>query len=175
MNKIGNIFITIGMILIFTSLYVIIDNYSKEVNASLESRTVLSMMEEISNIETEEKVSNIVNVNGYDYIGTIIIPTLDLKLPIMSQFDYNRLNIAPCVYYGSLVANDLIICGHSYKAHFKYLSNLSQKDRVIFTDNLGNNYVYEVEVIEILSPTARPEGVFQPLFPVTLMLCNFFV
>ena len=39
----------------------------------------------------------------------------------------------------------MIICGHSYKKHFKYLSKLKQGDYVIFTDVLNNQYIYEVE------------------------------
>lgn len=172
MNKIGSIFITIGTLLIMSSLYIIINNYYKELNASKETKTVLNIMEEISNKEiAEEKKSEIINVQGYDYIGTIIIPALNLKLPVMSHFDYNRLNIAPCVYYGSLKTNDLIICGHSYKAHFKYLSNLNQKDKIIINDNLGNSYIYEVEVIEILSPTDIEEMINNE-FDLTLYTCT---
>ena len=34
-------------------------------------------------------------IDGYDYIGTLAIPALELELPVMAQWDYDRLTIAP--------------------------------------------------------------------------------
>ena len=89
----------------------------------------------------------------------------------MSNFDYERLNIAPCVYYGSLSTNDLIICGHSYKSHFKYLYNLNKNDRIVLTDAKGENHIYKVEVIEVLSPTDIEEMINNE-FDLTLYTCT---
>ena len=106
-------------------------------------------MENISNVNEMQTI----NIDGYDYIGTISIPSLNLNLPVLDTWDYDRLNIGPCLYYGSIYTNNLIICGHSYKKHFKYLGNLKQNDLVIFTDVFDNSYVYEVIEVEILSYT----------------------
>ena len=56
---------------------------------------------------------NVINVRGNDYIGIIEIPALNLELPIMSEFTYDKLKIAPCRYFGSIRTNDLVICGIS--------------------------------------------------------------
>jgi len=172
MNKIGTLLITIGITLILSSLYIIINNHYKDINALKESQNVLTLMEEVSNKkDNENNKSELININGYDYIGTIIIPTLNLELPVMSNFDYERLNIAPCVYYGSLSTNDLIICGHSYKSHFKYLDNLNKNDRIVLTDAKGENHIYKVEVIEVLSPTDIEEMINNE-FDLTLYTCT---
>ena len=37
-----------------------------------------------------------VTIDGYDYIGYVEAPVLGLKLPVMAEWDYDRLKIAPC-------------------------------------------------------------------------------
>lgn len=38
----------------------------------------------------------VVMLDGYEYVGYVEIPALELKLPVMSDWDYNRLTLAPC-------------------------------------------------------------------------------
>ena len=181
MNKIGKILIIIGIILITTSLVLITYNNYEEINAGKKSELVLDLIKNNINIENEtsnqENINNepkemqTTNINGYEYIGTIYIPALDLELPVMSEYDYERLTIAPCRYYGSIHTNDLIICAHSYKTHFKYIDKLKQKDLIIITDIFGNNYIYEVLEIEILKPNQVSEMINNE-FDLTLYTCT---
>lgn len=99
----------------------------------------------------------VVNIDGKDYIGVLTIPSLDLELPIISQWSYPKLKIAPCRYLGSAYTNDLIIAAHNYSSHFGNLKNLCEGDTVIFTDVDGNVFTYEVAVRETLMPTAIEE------------------
>ena len=39
-------------------------------------------------------------IQGYDYIAVLYIPVLELELPVMDQWDYTRLTVAPCRYTG---------------------------------------------------------------------------
>lgn len=179
MNKISKIFISIGVILISLSVVLIINKTYKENKAGKNSEEVLSIIndeqkEEVENnniVQTNNKEMKTITINNYDYIGTINIPALNLELPIMSDCDYTRLDIAPCRYYGNIYTDDLIICGHSYKTHFKYLDRLKQKDIIIFTDIDGNDYIYEVLEIEILSPTSVSEMIDND-FDLTLYTCT---
>ena len=57
-------------------------------------------------------------IQGYDYIAVLYIPVLELELPVMDQWDYTRLTVAPCRYTGSIYSNDLVIAGHAYEPHF---------------------------------------------------------
>lgn len=178
MNKLGKILIIIGIIFITLSLSLFIYNNHEENNAGKKSEIALDKIKnnitevDNNNQEIDEtKEMKIANINGNDYIGTISIPTLNLELPIMSEYDYELLKIAPCRYYGSIYTNDLIICGHSYKTHFKYLSKLKQKDLIIITDINGNNYIYEVLEIETLKPTQVSEMINND-FDLTLYTCT---
>lgn len=177
MNKVGKKLIILGFFLITISASLVVYNNYKEIMAGKKSKEVLTVIKTNFNntnqitIDEEIKEMQMVNINGYDYIGTITIPNLNLELPIMSDYDYDRLNIAPCRYYGSIYTDDLIICGHSYKTHFKYLSNLKQKDIIIFTDINGDNYFYEVLEIEVLNPKEVSEMIDND-FDLTLYTCT---
>ena len=74
------------------------------------------------------------------------------------------------LFYGNLNKN-LVICGHSYKAHFGDLYKLKQKDKVIFIDVNNNKYVYEVELIETLKST-DVRDMIESDFDLTLYTCT---
>ena len=97
------------------------------------------------------------SVDGVDYIGVVRIPALGLELPVISQWSYDDLRIAPCRYSGSAYLGNLVICGHNYSAHFGKLKSLQQGDTVSFTDMDGNEFSYTVEELEVLRPTAVEE------------------
>lgn len=94
----------------------------------------------------------VVDVNGYGYIGYIEFPTLDVKLPIMADWDYDRLKIAPCRQFGSSRTDDLVIAGHNYSKHFGKLWKLSVGNTVVFTDTDGIVNVYAVAKMSRLKP-----------------------
>lgn len=91
-------------------------------------------------------------VDGRMYIGVLEIPSLELELPILSQWDDADSNIAPCRYSGSAYQKDMVIAGHNYVNHFWSLQSLSIGDEVIFTDVDGNVFRYAMVDIEILKP-----------------------
>lgn len=99
----------------------------------------------------------IVELDGNEYIGTLDIPSLELSLPVMSDWSYPKLKLAPCRYTGSAYLDDLIIAAHNYPAHFGSLGNLEEGDAVIFTDADGNQFSYTVSEIKQLPPTALEE------------------
>lgn len=181
-SKIGISLIVIGVILTLVSLLINIHNGYEEYIAGKKSSDVINIIKNNINndldIDDNKQLVNneytdmkTVNIGGYDYIGSIVIPTLNLELPIMDQYDYERLKIAPCLYYGSIYTNDLIICAHSYKTHFGYIGNLEQGDNIIISDIDGNNYIYEVLEIEILSADDVSEMIDNE-FDLTLYTCT---
>ena len=93
----------------------------------------------------------------YMYIGYLSIPALGLELPVMSEWDYNRLNIAPCRYSGSTKTDDLVIAAHNFAQHFGGLSGLTGGEQVIFVDMDNVVSTYTVVAVEILAPTAVEE------------------
>lgn len=181
MNKIGKIFIVIGILLVIISIFLFVRNSYEEYEAGKKSLEVVGNIRDIinnQNIIDDNIVGNAsksemltTTINDYDYIGVISIPSLNLELPVMSSYDENRLRIAPVRYYGSIYTNDLIVCAHSYKTHFGYLGKLQQEDKVIFTDISGNVYVYEVLEIEILD-SSDITNMIDNNFDLTLYTCT---
>lgn len=91
-------------------------------------------------------------IDGQAYIGVLKIPALELELPVLRDISYPKLKIAPCRYLGSAYTDDLIIAAHNYPSHFGNLKQLLTGDQLLFTDTDGNQFVYEVEELELLGP-----------------------
>ena len=98
-----------------------------------------------------------VSFDGNDYIGRVDVPSLGLSLPVISEWSYPRLKIAPCRYTGSAYLDNLIIAAHNYSSHFGNLNRLNNGDTVTFTDVDGNQFTYAVSLIEDLPGTAIEE------------------
>lgn len=96
-------------------------------------------------------------IDGQDYIGTLEIDCLGLSLPVISQWSYPGLRIAPCRYAGSAYQNNMVIAAHNYASHFGRLKTLVPGDAVAFTDADGNVFRYQVAEIEILPPYSTQE------------------
>ena len=110
-------------------------------------------------------------VGGYDYIGYLEIPALQLELPVMGDWDYDRLKIAPCRQFGSAGTRDLVIAGHNYEQFFARLGSLRTGDTVRFTDVEGRRITYTVHRVESLSPEAV-EAVQYSGYDLVLYTCN---
>ena len=93
-------------------------------------------------------------IDGRNYIGVLDIPALGLSFPIISEWSYDALQIAPCRYSGSAYLDNLVIAGHNYRSHFASLPQLQPGDSVTFTDMDGNVFSYAVSSLETLSPYA---------------------
>ena len=179
MNK-GKLFIIVGVFLILISLTMTFYNKYEDLNAGKQAKAALDVFKNevvvqnhiVESLTTEEvKEMKTVNINGDDFIGTITIPSINLELPVMSEYSYSKLKKAPCRYYGNLFTNDLIICAHAYETFFANLIKLKQNDLIFFTDVDGNNYAYEVLEIEILRPTDVDKMVNNE-FDLTLYTCT---
>lgn len=106
--------------------------------------------------DSEEMLSPelpVVMLDGYDYIGVISIPAIDIKLPVMSEWSYPKLKISPCREFGSSRTDDLVIAAHNYESHFGKLGSVSVGDNVIFTDMDGVENHYIVQKTDVLQPT----------------------
>lgn len=111
-------------------------------------------------------------INGYDYIGTLEVPCFSLELPVMAQWDYDRLQISPCLYSGSYFTGDLVICGHNYPTHFSYLKSIALNEDIYLTTVDGYRYHYRVDNIETLEPTEISQMVEPTDWELTLFTCH---
>lgn len=98
----------------------------------------------------EDLLMTEVVIKGHAYIGYLSIPDLNLDLPVMSQWNNQKLQISPCRYSGTLRGRDLVLMAHSYASHFGYLSTLSEGAQVRFTDMDGTVWDYEIAAMDIL-------------------------
>ena len=112
-----------------------------------------------------------IKVDGYDCIGILSVPVLELELPALTDWSYTKLKKAPCHYYGSYYETDFVIAAHNYAAHFGRLSELQAGDLVIFTDVHGVAHYYEVVLLETLPPTAT-EAMITSGFDLSLYTCT---
>ena len=110
-------------------------------------------------------------VDGNEYIGVLEVPSLGLSLPVMSEWSYPGLRIAPCRYSGSAYSGGFTIAAHNYSTHFGPVRNLSAGAEVVFTDVEGNRFVYRVQSVEILEPTDIEE-MLSDEWDLTLFTCT---
>lgn len=118
--------------------------------------------------EMEMPVSEL---NGQLYIGILTLPTIDVDLPVISSWDYNKLKMAPCRYTGSVYMNTLVVAAHNYRSHFGRLGELDIGAPVIFTDADGNTFHYQVVELEVLAPTAVTD-ILSDDYDLTLFTCT---
>lgn len=174
MNKKSSILVAIGIILISIALSLTMYNNYVNKKAEKKSQDAYQKIEEELNkttTETNPKNMKVVTIDGHDYIGTIEIPVLNLKLPIMADWDNEKMKKSPCRYYGSIYTNNLVLCSHSYDNLFGNIEKLQPKDKIIIKDMNGNKYIYEVKLIEILSPK-EVKNMIESDFDLTLYTCT---
>ena len=112
-----------------------------------------------------------VKVDGYDCIGILSVPVLNLELPVLTDWSYAKLKRAPCHYYGTYYETDFVIAAHNYESHFGRLPELLAGDIVIFTDVNGVVYYYEVVLLETLPKDATKEMITSG-FDLSLYTCT---
>ena len=172
-ERTGIVIIAAGAVLILSSLFLLLHNRYEDARAGRQAEDALASVEtaivmqptkttaeivpdETETVPTEPPLDPempTVVVNGYAYVGYLEFPTLGLKLPVMSKWDYTRLQIAPCRQFGSSRTDDLVIAAHNYQNHFGRLKELAVGDAVTFTDMEGIVNTYRVARVETLNPT----------------------
>ena len=174
-KKSGVILISLGAVLILAALLLFLYNRSEDRRAGQEAESLLedarSAMAANADPEPQEEPAEEIT---YDYAGVIAIPDLSLELPVIDQWSYARLKVAPCRQSGAAADGDLVIAAHNYKSHFGYLDRLEPGASVIFTDMEGTVYRYAVEEIRQLEPEDVEDvsSVFSSEYPLVLYTCT---
>ena len=154
-----------GAVLILCALLLLMHNRREDAYAGQEAESLLAELEAAIPVQSPETPVTeapknhdpelpVVMLDGYGYVGYLELLTLELKLPVMAEWDYKRLKISPCRQSGSSRTDDLVIAAHNYDNHFGRLKELSKGDTVIFTDMEGIVNTYFVEKLETLGPDA---------------------
>ena len=128
-----------GLIMIAAAVFLMICNVREERKAGETAENMVIQMESLEaelperlTSESEELVPEYkknpememptVEINGQECIGTLEIPSLGLKFPVISE----------------------------YRTHFSGIKHLKLGDEVRFSDTVGNMFLYEVSEIETI-------------------------
>ena len=174
-KKSGVILISLGAVLILAALLLFLYNRSEDRRAGQEAESLLEDVRSSMAADTDpEPQEELAEELTYDYAGVIAIPNLSLELPVIDQWSYARLKVAPCRQSGAAADGDLVIAAHNYKSHFGYLDRLEPGASVIFTDMEGTVYRYAVEEIRQLEPEDAEDvsSVFSSEYPLVLYTCT---
>lgn len=167
----GVVFVSLGVVLILLALSLFIYNSMENRNAEQEAESLLNDIQSVIGDETLPTTTDVpievtepeetldpemptLLIDGYEYIGYVAIPDLELELPVMAEWDYSRLKVAPCRHFGSSRTDDLVIAAHNYKSHFGYLYRLEIGAEIRFTDMDGIESIYTLTELETLPPNA---------------------
>lgn len=181
-RKKGTLLMILGLLLIAAALFLTGYNIWDGKRAGKSTDRILKEMSDTVNgnpVEEEEPdyVKNpgmempMVQIDGRRYIGILSIPAVQMELPVMSEWSYPGLRIAPCRYSGSVYSGHMVIAAHNYNTHFGLLKKVSIGDEVRFTDAEGHVFSYQVAGMETLMPTAV-EDMDVESWPLTLFTCT---
>lgn len=175
----GTVWINAGLLLIAAALFLSAYNEWESHEARDSARQVIAQLCDALPTEAGEPTTlpdvrremPVKTINGRDYIGVLSIPSLELELPVISQWDYPALKVAPCRYSGSLYQDNLIICAHNYASHFGKLKELQPGDIVLFTDMDEHVVTFKMVERETLNPMDA-EGMEAGDWDLTLFTCT---
>ncbi len=113
-----------------------------------------------------------VEIDGFWYVGYLDLPALEAKVPVLTDYEDDKLKLSACCYFGSVETEDLVIAGHNYMTGFCRLGDLKSGDEVSFTNMDGETYYYEVAETELLNPQ-QVEEMVESDYELTLFSCNY--
>lgn len=183
-HKKGTGMICTGLLMLSAALLLILYNQSLNENARESTEKTVAAIEASApqrkpvQPQIQETTPQIIRempempINGQNYIGILEIPSLDLRLGIISQWNEQRLQVSPCRYTGSIYTDDLVIAAHNYPAHFGKLKELQSGEAVLFTDAEGVANAYTVAAMEILMPE-DVEEMTDGTWALTLFTCTY--
>ena len=176
----GTVLILLGLLCFAGAAFLTAYNYWDAARAEKASREIMLQMEklvgeteDLSDPEKEDLPASLsessmalpdssaevsyrempaVEIDGCMYIGFLNIPSLDLTLPVMQKWDYERLKISPCRYSGSYFTDDLVICAHNYARHFSPVKGISMGADVWFVTAAGKKIHYTATNIQTIAP-----------------------
>lgn len=176
--------IVFGSFLIILSGIMTGNNVYLDINAGESSQDIinkLSQFYQTSSTQDEsvreyyENADNemaYVNIEDNSYIGILSIPRYNLELPVMKEWSYDRLQISPCLYSGTVYKHNMVIAAHNYYSHFGNISGLNKGDEVIFK-SIDNIVVeYTVSQVDTLDPYAVEE-MCNSKYDLTLFTCTW--
>lgn len=116
-------------------------------------------------------------IEGYQVIGKLEIPKIEVNLPVIAMTDDEALKVSVCYYQGPMPdeTGNLVITGHNFAngAHFGRLNELDIGDNVTMSMPNGSIYRYAVyDKQEIKPDDAQALDTVEGDHVLTLMTCT---
>jgi sortase A len=183
-SKAGAFFMAAGILLTLSALSLLFYNQLEAWRAGRAADAALAGVAQVQTSESpdiaipfpgDERVVRMpsVIVDGRAYIGSLSIPALELELPVLADWDFESLDLAPCRFHGSIVTDDLVIAGHNYQSHFAGVEKLRQNDEVAFVNMEGDELRYRVSALETLAPSETEKMIESDGWDLTLFTCTY--
>lgn len=99
----------------------------------------------------ETTTEAVIDIDSETFLGVLSIPALQLELPVLHEWSYPNLKIAPCRYAGTVADGNLILAAHNYQSHFGRIGELNTGDIIYFTDCSGVMHTYAVVQTELVA------------------------
>ncbi len=182
-RKAGSALVAAGLVMLLGAVILTLYNLNRGWDAVNAGYEIMSRMDEAAQGSPDEYIAakdagefpddmDSVNVDGYEYIGYLTVPSLDIELPVTKTWSYDKLKIAACRYSGSVAGGDLVICGHNYSGQFAKFTELNAGAIVTFRDIHGGVTAYSVSDIELVSPD-EVDRVKNSGAALALFTCNY--
>jgi len=179
----GKLLTILGAVLVLSALFLFAMNYFEDVSAGQQSaerlNDLIAAMDAAPGAEgtddalqqmdlsTHEMTETV--VDGKAYIGYLTIPKLQLELPILSEWSYPNLQLAPCRYTGAISTGDLVLLAHNYSRHFGRITELKSGDEILFTDAEGRASIsFDKAGSYVISAESEGEVLVPPALVVTV-------
>ncbi len=163
----------LGFVCILAAAGVLVYTEMQERTAqSVSHEVALVFGDEIAHVEAKQQAdTKTVAINGEMYMGILLIPQLELELPVADTFSYDLLQQTPCVFSGTMETEDLVIAAHNYDVHFGNLDQLEEEECVYFVDVLGKLHAYQLISKETVDGDDL-EGLRAGEWDMTLFTCS---
>lgn len=180
-QKRGLVLLAVGMILVLSSLGIYLAQQQEDAAAGQTAAVLLQQLEnKTPPADVEPEGDSYAQADpalpekkymGYTMLGSISVPSVGIKLPILDQWSEEMLKVAPCRYAGSISGGNMIIMGHNYKSHFNPLHDVEVGAEVEIENTIGKVFRYRVAKIEYLQG-AEGEKLPTKEYPLTVFTCR---
>lgn len=179
-KTLGALCMAAGVVMLLWAGKLLYENRQEETSAEESAAATLTELKEAiaeENLENEQDPAQIpemptIEIDGNECIGYLELPTIGVTLPVISEWSYPSLRLAPCRYWGNAYNDTLVIVAHNYDRHFGKIKDMESGDPVQFVDAQGNIFRYVVSKQETLEPDAVEEMV-DTEYDLTLFTCTY--
>lgn len=130
------------------------DNNNEQVNDNVELNIQTENVTIDTNVDDSEISGN--TYKGFPVVGTIQIPKIDLKYPVLKEGTADAIEVSVAINVGpglNKIGNTVII-GHNYRngTFFSNNKNLANGDEIFITDETGTKVKYIIYNIYTTTP-----------------------